>query len=295
MNRFLIPLIAVALAVALAGSASGDVEYGYVGHKRYAFHMSFEDITTGPMWDPATQPTPPLPPHEAIEAAWTVLHKLFKDADHWSLKKITLRTSGSAGHSTAGFWHYEIGFTKYPADIPGSSFMVPSISIPVLFNGKAIEPTVSPWAGFEAGPAPSPDSSFRPFDLYKSSTRTEMTIPAGGGIVAFSVTDTPKSAMRPDTLQFWLTEKTLWKIRTSGTKVAVEKMAYPEKPTAEGLMALLTAILGPEQASSYTMCVKGSEVRSLRGGHTPQRLELNGTLKITKEGAVYIFPGSYKP
>jgi hypothetical protein len=143
-----------------------------------------------------------------------------------------------------------------------------------------------------AAPKPGPAVENKEFSFFKHS-KDRMKIPEGGGIISMSPMTTAKGASRPSTYQLWLTESKLWQIRTAEEKAEIEELAYPEGNGVEHLDKLMHKNLG-FAARQSTMTVSSYDVDALkRTGQTSRDETLNGKMKISVEGVVFIVPNPY--
>ena len=135
------------------------------------------------------------------------------------------------------------------------------------------------------------ESEQKEFNLFKS--RTQMVIPAGGGILSMSPITTAKGSKRPSTYQLWLTETALWQIRTVEEKVEIEELSYPKNGGGMALHDLMLKKIGMGSSQS-SMTVSPVEISHIRTtGGSSQDETLNGILKITVEGVVFLLPNPY--
>lgn len=130
------------------------------------------------------------------------------------------------------------------------------------------------------------------FSFFKNSGE-RMNIPAGGGILAMAPVDTPAGSTRPCTYQLWLTESSLWQIRTIEGRAEIEKLTRPENATVKDLDRLMHEKLGM-MARQSTMTVQGEEIKGLKSGTSWRDQSLNGKLSLTVEGVVFVLPNPYK-
>jgi hypothetical protein len=130
------------------------------------------------------------------------------------------------------------------------------------------------------------------FSFFKRSEE-RMKIPQGGGILAMAPMSTAAGAKRPSTYQLWLTESALWQIRTVEDKAQIERLPRPKDATASDLDRLMREKLGPAALQSM-MTVSDTEIQTLRAtGHSLRDESLNGKLRITVEGVVFVLPNPY--
>lgn len=130
------------------------------------------------------------------------------------------------------------------------------------------------------------------YNLIKGSSEP-MKIPNGGGILAISIVATGKGSKRPSSYQLWLTKNKLWQIRTTEEKAEIEELQYPKNATDGGLNELMYEKLGT-YAQNVTMTIDADEVRQLKSSGNMQGNEsLNGKLKITADGVVFLLPNQY--
>lgn len=139
---------------------------------------------------------------------------------------------------------------------------------------------------------PKIESEQKEFDLFKS--RPQMAIPPGGGILSVSPTTTIKGSKRPSTYQLWLTEAALWQIRTNEEKVEIEELAYPKDANVTTLNEIMFKNLGVALHQS-TMTVSAEQISHIKTAGSSSRDEtLNGKLKISVEGVVFVLPNPYE-
>ena len=135
-------------------------------------------------------------------------------------------------------------------------------------------------------------SEEKDFNFFKHSAE-RMKIPAGGGILAMSPMATPKGSRRPNTYQLWLTDSKLWQIRTVEEKVEIEALPYPASASVTDLDSLMRKNLG-FAARQSTMTVSADELSRLNSAQDSSRDDtLNGKLRITVEGVVFVQPNPY--
>jgi hypothetical protein len=167
--------------------------------------------------------------------------------------------------------------------------------LPKALETSHKEPTFeNPQSAVIAEPDPSlaPKSS-REFSFFKDS-ENRMKIPENGGILSMSPTSTPAAAGRPNTYQLWLTHTELWQIRTVDDKTEIEKLPYPDGASVKTLDSLMHKNLG-FAARQSTMTISDTEINKLKlSGESWREDSLNGKLKITVEGVVFILPNPYK-
>ena len=130
------------------------------------------------------------------------------------------------------------------------------------------------------------------FSFFKHSAE-RMKIPAGGGILAMSPMTTPKGSRRPSTYQLWLTDSKLWQIRTVEEQTEIEELPYPANASVTDLDSLMRKSLG-YAARQSTMTVSADELSRLKSaGGSARDDSLNGKLRITVEGVVFVQPNPY--
>jgi hypothetical protein len=141
-------------------------------------------------------------------------------------------------------------------------------------------------------PAPAGATQKRDFNFFKHSGR-RMEIPRGGGILAMSPMNTPQGSKRPSTFQLWLTDSKLWQIRTVEEKVEIEQLPYPEKAGVTDLDNLMHKSLG-FGAQQSKMTVSADELSRLKTTADSSHDDtLNGKLRISTEGVVFVQPNPY--
>jgi hypothetical protein len=139
--------------------------------------------------------------------------------------------------------------------------------------------------------APKEDKDFSFFNHSKK----RMEIPPGGGILAMSPMTSAKGASRPSTYQLWLTESKLWQIRTVEDKVEIEELPYPANASVQNVDELMRKNLG-FAARQSTMTVSSHDVSRLKSrGESSRDDSLNGTMKISTEGVVFVQPNAWEP
>ena len=141
-------------------------------------------------------------------------------------------------------------------------------------------------------PVPGGEPEERDFSFFKHSA-DRMKIPPGGGILAMSPMNTAKGSRRPSTYQLWLTDTKLWQIRTVEEKVEIEELLYPANASVTDLDGLMRKSLG-FAARQSTMTVSADELSRLKSADNSSRDDsLNGKLRITVEGVVFVQPNPY--
>jgi hypothetical protein len=145
-----------------------------------------------------------------------------------------------------------------------------------------------------AAPKPGAAQDKREFSFFKHG-RSRMEIPQGGGILSMSPMSTAQGASRPSTYQLWLTASKLWQIRTTEEKAEIEELPYPKADAVGELSKLMHKSLGM-RAQQSSMTVSEFDVGSLkRTGESTREETLNGKLRISVEGVVFIQPNPYAP
>lgn len=141
-----------------------------------------------------------------------------------------------------------------------------------------------------ATPSPSTLQESKQFSFFNHSG-TQMEIPAGGGILSMAPATTTSGSKRPSTYQLWLTETKLWQIRTAEDKAEVEELPYPKDAGARDLEKLMIEKFGYAQS---TMTISAHDISTFRAtGSSSRDKTLNGTLKISTEGVVFVIPNPY--
>ncbi|MGA8204089.1 MAG: hypothetical protein WB812_06180 [Woeseiaceae bacterium] len=131
------------------------------------------------------------------------------------------------------------------------------------------------------------------FTFFKESS-SRMAIPTGGGILAMSPITTAKGSKRPSSYQLWLTESKLWQIRTTEEKVEIEELPYPKGGSVKDLDDIMFENLGVGSRQS-AMTVSPEEISRMKSTGSSWRDEsLNGSLKISVEGVVFVLPNPYE-
>lgn len=141
---------------------------------------------------------------------------------------------------------------------------------------------------------PGPDGARenKDFSFFKHSEK-RMQIPPGGGILAMSPMNTEKGSKRPSTYQLWLTDSKLWQIRTVEEKVEIEELPYPTNASVTDLDKLMRKNLG-FAARQSTMTVSDYELSRLKAADGSSHDDsLNGKLRISVEGVVFVQPNPY--
>jgi hypothetical protein len=143
-----------------------------------------------------------------------------------------------------------------------------------------------------AAPTPGMATEKREFSFFKHS-KDRMQVPPGGGILAMSPMNTDQGSKRPSTYQLWMTESKLWQIRTIEEKAEIEELPYPKDASVADLDKLMHKNLG-FGARQSSMTVSAHEVSSLKTTGDSSRDEtLNGKLRISVEGVVFVQPNPY--
>jgi hypothetical protein len=173
----------------------------------------------------------------------------------------------------------------------GMAYVMPRVMDSVVTSTKKPE-FKNPVDAQIADPVAGGAAEEKDFSFFKHSAE-RMKIPAGGGILAMSPMTTPKGSRRPSTYQLWLTGSKLWQIRTIEEKAEIEELPYPANASVTDLDSLMHTSLG-YSARQSTMTVSADELSRLRTSARSSRDEtLNGTLRITVEGVVFVQPNPY--
>jgi len=143
-----------------------------------------------------------------------------------------------------------------------------------------------------AAPKPGLAIEKKDFSFFKHA-KDRMQVPPGGGILAMSPMSTVQGSKRPSTYQLWMTESKLWQIRTIEEKAEIEELPYPKDASAADLDKLMHKNLG-FGARQSSMTVSAHDVGSLKTtGDSSRDDTLNGKLRISVEGVVFVQPNPY--
>ena len=142
-------------------------------------------------------------------------------------------------------------------------------------------------------PVPTSSQETKDYSFFNSGGRLE--IPSGGGILSMSPVSTEKDSKKPSTYQLWLTESKLWQIRTNEEKVEIEELPYPKNASISNLDQIMSEKLGGASRQS-SMTVSPETIAMLKStGRCDRDKSLNGELKISVEGVVFVAPNPYEP
>ena len=137
------------------------------------------------------------------------------------------------------------------------------------------------------------NESGRTFTLHKGREE-ERKIPVGGGMLSIAVLAEDSGESRPSTYQAWVTETEAFAIKTEGDVPTIKKESYPETNAVDYAGNLVHDNVG-FQKQNMTMPISESEVRRLKSGKASSRDDfLNGQLRITPEGVVFLLPNEYE-
>ncbi|MGH8613786.1 MAG: hypothetical protein ACREYF_17650, partial [Gammaproteobacteria bacterium] len=85
----------------------------------------------------------------------------------------------------------------------------------------------------------------------------------------------------------------LWQIRTAEDRVEIEELPYPENASVADLDKLMHKNLGVGARQS-TMTVAAEDMRNVRStGRSSRDDSLNGKLRISVDGVVFVQPNPY--
>ncbi|MCG7567856.1 hypothetical protein MHM95_16410 [Pseudoalteromonas sp. CnMc7-15] len=128
------------------------------------------------------------------------------------------------------------------------------------------------------------------FQLYKNA-HAKMEVPTGGGILSITTIDTPEDYKHPSTFQLWITESEFWQVKTTEQNVEIEQLEYPNSLPIDAVDTTMRKQAGYAMS---TMTVHSGEVASLKMGKSSWHdKDLNGKMKITEEGVVFIQPNEF--
>lgn len=131
------------------------------------------------------------------------------------------------------------------------------------------------------------------YSFFDKSGKYAEGIPDGGGILGMAVLPTEAEAPRPRTFQVWLTKTEMWKIHTAGTTVEIEKTSYPALDQSSPSLAVFSVLGSGPERSSITLSARSVELLR-RGEECDDDDRLNGELRITTEGVVFLMPDEIK-
>jgi len=171
----------------------------------------------------------------------------------------------------------------------GMSLVVPRVITSFVPAGKAPE-FHNPSEAKVVEPTSSLPTDGKEFSFFSHTARME--IPHGGGILAMSPVATTKGSKRPSTYQLWLTESKLWQIRTTEEKVEVEELPYPPHAGMGDLDKIMVEKYGLGPSSMTVSAGQIAAAKTTGGGG--QDNSLNGTLKVSSEGVVFVLPNPYE-
>jgi hypothetical protein len=103
------------------------------GWNKYDFEISGSDLAKAPEWHEGE--SLPLTPRKALESARKELGKLVGDTNDWVLTDIEITSLWSDK-----YWFYKVTYVQTITVEKGAP---PSLMIPVLMDGTAIQPTIS--------------------------------------------------------------------------------------------------------------------------------------------------------
>lgn len=175
----------------------------------------------------------------------------------------------------------------------GMSYFMPRIMESALTTSKEPE-FKNPIDAQILSPAPDDVIESKDFNFFKHSA-DRMKIPQGGGILVMSPITTARGSRRPSTYQLWLTDSSLWQIRTVEEKIEIEELPYPPNASVTDLDSLMRKRLG-FAARRSTMTVSADELNRLKStGSSTRDDSLNGKLRISVEGVVFVQPNPFGP
>lgn len=128
------------------------------------------------------------------------------------------------------------------------------------------------------------------FNLYKNS-RAKMEVPQGGGILSIASLKTPTGNKYPSTYQLWITDSEFWQVKTTEQSVEIEQLEYPNALPIDAVDATMRKQAGYAMS---TMTIHSETVASLKMGKGSWHdQDMNGKMKITEEGVVFIQPNKF--
>lgn len=171
----------------------------------------------------------------------------------------------------------------------GLSYVVPT----VLENVTNRSPDMAGGTETTVVPIEKGRKSVKSFTLHKR-LEEERKIPVGGGMLSIAVLDGDSGKSRPSTFQAWVTETDAFAIKTEGDIPTIKKASYPKANVVDYAGTLVHDNVG-FQKQNMTMPISESEVRRLKSGMASSRDDfLNGQLRITPEGVVFLLPNEYE-
>ena len=169
-----------------------------------------------------------------------------------------------------------------------------SYVVPTVFeNATKKSPDLAGGTETTVVPIEKGQESVRSFKLHKGREE-EWKIPVGGGILSIAVLEEDSGKSRPSTFQAWVTETDAFAIKTEGDIPTIKKASYPKANAVDYAGTLVHDNVG-FQKQNMTMPISESEVRRLKSGMASSRDDfLNGQLRITPEGVVFLLPNEYE-
>ena len=133
--------LAITILALTLGAAFGHAEAefsSYIKTNRYDFKITDADMAGTPVWKEQDD-HPPLAARKALAAARSGLAQIVSDHKDWTLEGLTLQQWHDGSH-----WYY---LAVFNAPVPPGVISIGrpvSMTIPVLMNGAAVKPKVSP-------------------------------------------------------------------------------------------------------------------------------------------------------
>jgi hypothetical protein len=136
-------------------------------------------------------------------------------------------------------------------------------------------------------------SSKREFNLYKIDPY-ERIFPVNGGMLSIVILDEDSGKDRPNSFQAWVTETSAFIIKTVDDVPTVKEVPYKTNDPVNFASNLVQDSAGFHEQNS-TITVSESEIARIKSGEAPKnKSSLNGELRITENGVIFILPNKYE-
>ena len=169
------------------------------------------------------------------------------------------------------------------------SYVIPT----AIDNASKMEPDLSGAKTESVIPLTENSSPKRKFSLY-NNPENERKIPANGGMLSIAIFDEDSGEDRPNSFQAWVTEDRAFIISTEKDIPTIKEVPYNTKKPVDFAGNLVHSNVGFHK-QNMSMTISEKEIKRLSEGKPSFReSHLNGKLRITKSGVVFLLPNKYQ-
>ncbi|WP_025820695.1 hypothetical protein [Shewanella marina] len=171
----------------------------------------------------------------------------------------------------------------------GLSYVIPM----VIENTSNKEPDMSGSKIESVVPLAKDTTKKREYKLHKGA-EYERKIPMNGGMLSIAIFDEDSGKDRPNSFQAWVTKNEAFIVSTEGDIPTIKRVPYKTTIPVDFASNLVHDNVGFHKQNS-TMTISEIEIKRLKDGRPSSREGyLNGELRMTENGVVFLMPNKYE-